>query len=171
VAGNNFDKAGAMRAIMIAGIVRRVLTLEAAETQGHVSVVGAAGRVADKLHLHLSKRIGQERFRTLLARALTLTTAQFPHLSAVQITENGSLLGLHGVTGTDSPERQDNVTPQDRVEAAVALIAHLLELLFTCIGEDLTLRILCTVTPGLDLNELERAEQGYSQRGEAAARG
>ncbi len=166
-----------MRAIMIAGIVRRVLTLEAAETQGHVSVVGAAGRVADKLHLHLSKRIGQERFRTLLARALTLTTAQFPHLSAVQITENGSLLGLHGVTGTDSPERQDNVTPQDnvtqqdRVEAAVALIAHLLELLFTCIGEDLTLRILCTVTPGLDLNELERAEQGYSQRGEAAARG
>jgi len=161
-----------MRAIAIRGIVRRVLTLEAAENQGCVSVIGAAERVADKLRLHLSKRIGQEGFRTLLARALTLTTAQFSHLSAVRIAENGSLLGLHdNVTPQANITPQANVTQQDRVESAVALIAHLLELLFTCIGEDLTLRILCIVTPGLDLTELERAEQGYSQCGEAAASG
>lgn len=142
-----------MRAIATLSLVRRLLTLEAAESQGQETVIGAAERVSAKLSAHLSKRIGQEGFRTLLARALTLTTAQFPHLSAVRVAEDGSLVGLRGATGTSSQETRDNVTQQDAVEGAVAVVAHLLALLFTFIGEDLTLRILSTVSPGLALTE------------------
>lgn len=143
-----------MRATAIMGLVRRLLTLEAAEIQDQESVIGAAERVSDKMRAHLSKRIGQEGFRTLLARALTLTTALFPHLSAVRVGENGSLVGLRRAAGIGLHKTPDDVTQQDAVEGAVALVAQLLALLITFIGEDLTLRILSTVSPGLAIPEL-----------------
>lgn len=140
-----------MRATAIQSLVRRLLTLEAAENQDQESVIGAAERVSDKLRLHLSARIGQEGYRTLLARALTLATVQFPHLSAVRVAENGSLVGLRQASGAGSQEPQDAITQQDAVEGAVALVAHLLGLLITFIGEDLALRMVSAVSPALAL--------------------
>jgi len=142
-----------MRAIAILDLVRRLLTLEAAESQEQESVIGAAERVSDKLRAHLSNRIGQEGFRTLLARALTLATVQFPHLKVVRVGADGSLAGLRVTAGPDSPETGARVAQQETVEGAVALLGHLLALLFTFIGEDLTLRILGTVSPRLALTE------------------
>lgn len=114
-------------------IVRHLLALEAAKSEDQKSLLDAAERVSAKMRVYLSKRIGQEGFRTLLARALVLTKTLFPSLQAVQIEENGSLAGLRG--GAESPE------------AAVALLACLLGLLVTFIGEDLTLRMLGAVWP------------------------
>lgn len=155
-----------MRTNAILGLVRRLLTLEAAESQDQESVIGAAERVAVKLRAHLSKRIGQEGFRTLLARALTLTTANFPHLSAVRVGEDGSLVGLRVATGASLQKTPDNVTQQDAVEGAVALVAHLLELLIILVGEDLTLRLLSIVSPTLSLPELvsDNATVGEDKR-------
>lgn len=144
-----------MRAIAIQGLVRRLLTLEAAQNQDQDSVIGAAERVSDKLRLHLSQRIGQEGCRTLLARALTLTTAQFPHLKAVWVAEDGSLVGLRRATGASLQETRDDVSQQDSVEGVVALVAQLIGLLFTFIGEDLTLRLLSTVVPALAVPKLD----------------
>lgn len=141
-----------MRAIAIQGLVRRLLTLEAAENQDQESVIGAAERVSDKLRAHLSQRIGQEGFRTLLARALTLTVNQFPHLRTVRVAEDSSLVGLRRAASA-TQETRDDVSQQDTVEGVVALVAHLLGLLFTFIGEDLTLRILSAVVPALALPE------------------
>ncbi len=155
-----------MRAIAIMGLVRRLLTLEAAESQDQDSVIGAAERVSDKLRAHLSKRIGQEGFRTLLARALTLTTAQFPHLSAVQVGADGSLTGLRRAAGAGLQKPPDNVTQQDAVEGAVALLAHLLGLLISFIGEDLTLRLLSTVSSGLAIPELNSLDSSDATGGE-----
>lgn len=143
-----------MRATAIMGLVRRLLTLEAAKSQDQESVIGAAERVSDNLRAHLSKRIGQEGFRTLLTRALTLTTVQFPHLSAVRVGEDGSLVGLRRAAGISVHKTPDDVTQQDAVEGAVALMAQFLALLISFIGEDLTLRILSTVSPGLAIPEL-----------------
>lgn len=143
-----------MRANTILGLVRRLLTLEAAESQDQEAVIGAAERVSEKLRAHLSKRIGHEGFRTLLARALTLTIAQFPSMNAVQVSSDGSLVGLRVAAGHGLQKAPSDVTQQDAqdaVEGAVALVAHLLALLFNFIGEDLTLRILSTVSPGLAL--------------------
>ena len=85
----------------------------------------------------------------LLARALTLTTSQFPFLSAVRVDADGSLVGLGGDPGPGSQETRDNAIQGDTVEGAVAVIAHLLALLITFIGEDLTRRMLSAVWPEL----------------------
>ncbi len=138
-----------MRAIDIQGLVRRLLTHEAAESRDQEALLQAAERVSDKLRAHLSRRIGQEGFRTLLARALTLMTVQFPHLGAVRVEANGSLVGLHGAAVPGGQETRDTEPWEDPVEGAVALIAHLLALLMTFIGEDLTRHILSAVWPEL----------------------
>lgn len=143
-----------MRANAIVNLVRRLLILETAESQDQESMIGAAERVSDKLCAHLSNRIGQEGYRTLLARALTLTTAQFPHLSTVQIGADGSLVGLREAAVAGFQKTPGGASQQDAVEGTVALVAHLLGLLFTFIGEDLTLRILSTVSPELAIPEL-----------------
>jgi len=155
-----------MRATAIMGLVRRLLTLEAAKSQDQESVIGAAERVSDNLRVHLAKRIGQEGFRTLLTRALTLTTVQFPHLSAVRVGEDGSLVGLRRAAGISLHKTPDDVTQQDAVEGAVALVAQFLALLISFIGEDLTLRILSTVSPGLAIPELasDEATSGENER-------
>ncbi len=144
-----------MRASVLVSLVRRLLTLEAAEGQDQDSVIGAAERVSDKLRAHLSKRIGQEGFQVLLARALTLATARFPHLSAVRVDADGSLIGLRRAADVGSQRTSDSITQQDAVEGVVALVAELLGLLMTFIGEDLTLRLLSTVSPGLAIPELD----------------
>lgn len=135
-----------MRATDIQSLVRRLLTLEAAESQDQTSVIEAAERVADKLRRHLSSRIGQEGFRTLLARALALTSVQFPHLSVVRVEANGSLAGLRQ-TVPQPPENGNSETSADAAAGAEALLAHLLGLLVTFIGEDLTRRILSVLWP------------------------
>lgn len=119
----------------------------------------AAERASDKLRVHLSKRIGQEGFRVLLARALSLTTTVFPHLSAVRVGADGALVGLRGALDRSSQEARDNGTQksgtrddrtqEDTAEAATALIGQFLGLLIVFIGEDLTLRMLGAVWPGL----------------------
>lgn len=140
-----------MRAITRVALVRRLLTLEAVGSQDQEALVAAAERVLDRLRAHLSQRIGQEGFRTLLARALTLTTPRFPRLKAVRVEADGSLSGLRRAADASPQEAQDDVTPQEAVEGTTALAAHLIELLITFIGEDLTLRVLSTVSPTLSL--------------------
>lgn len=147
-----------MRANAILGLVRRLLTHEAAGNQDQEALIKAAERASDKLRAHLSNRIGQEGFRTLLARALSLTTPQFPHLSAVRVGADGSLVGLRGAAGRGSGEVQDSETQKAVVEGAVALVAHLLALLVTFIGEDLTLRLISAVWPDLGLDDAPGGE-------------
>lgn len=165
-----------MRATAILELVRQLLTQEAAESQAPASptrtlmgqadvaedsapLIEAAERVSDKLRVHLSKRICQEGFRVLLARALSLTTSVFPHLSAVRVGADGALVGLRGALDRGSQEARDNGTringtrdhrtQEDAAEAATALLAQFLGLLIVFIGEDLTLRMLDAVWPGL----------------------
>lgn len=151
-----------MRANAILRLVRRLLTHEAAETQDQDALMAAAERASDKLRAHLSKRIGQEGFRTLLSRALALTTVQFPHLSAVRVGADGALVGLRGAANRGSPEARDRETQETAVEEAVALLAHFLGLLVTFIGEDLTLRLLSTVWPELAWDDVTGGEDDRS---------
>ena len=130
-------------------IVRRLLTLEAAECQDQEPIISAAERVTGKLGAYLSKTMGQEAAHTLLARALALAAVQFPHLSAARIEADDALTGLHRAAEAGVPRTPRSVTQQDTVEGVVALVAHLIELLFILIGEDLTLRLLQTVSPRL----------------------
>lgn len=132
------EKANTMQPIAMRDLVRRLLMQEAVGGEGQEALILSADRVLDKLRAHLSTRIGQEGFRTLLSRALALTTAHHLHLSAVRVEAGGALAGLGEAAGADS---------QATAVAAEALVAHLLELLVTFIGEDLTTRLLSAVWP------------------------
>ncbi len=151
----SLKKAIIMRESVVKGLVRRLLTLEAAESQAQDTVLGAAERICIKLHLHLSKRIGQDAFQTLLARALTLAAAEFPHLNTIRLESNGALVGLHRAAEARPQKAPPTLTQQDAVEGVVALIACLLELLFILIGEGLTVRLLHVVSPALTLPEID----------------
>ena len=92
--------------------------------------------VSEKLRLPLSTLAGSSGFRSILARSLTLAKAQAPGLSAVQVKPDGSLEGLSYLGNQD----------QD-AEAGVILIAQLLGLLVTFIGEGLMLSLVLDAWP------------------------
>jgi hypothetical protein len=93
----------------------------------------AAFRVCETLRRPVSALTGDDGFRALLSRALALARAEAPSLSAVQVAADGSLQGL------DELGRQID---KDQVrEGGVILIAQLLGLLLTFIGEAMTSRL------------------------------
>lgn len=95
--------------------------------------------VYEKLRLYLSTFAGVAGFHSLVSRALTLAKAEAPSLSAMQVTADGCISDLRSF---DSQTHND----QDS-EAGVILIAMLLRLLRTFIGEAVTLRLLKDIWP------------------------
>ena len=93
----------------------------------------AGFRVCETLRPSICALAGVDGFRSLLSRALALATAESPSLSAVRVGADGSLEGL------DEVGRQID---KDQVrEGGVILIAQLLGLLLTFIGEAMTSRL------------------------------
>jgi len=117
----------------------RLLAYENAAGKTSEPTEFAAFGVCERLRQPLSRLAGVAGFRSLLSRALTLARAEAPSLSAVQVAADGSLKGL------------DEVEPQtDKEQARVAgaiLVAQLIGLLLTFIGEGLTLRLVQDVWP------------------------
>lgn len=93
----------------------------------------AVCRVCDKLRSPLTTLVGVGGFRSLLARALTLAKKGSPLLGAWEVKSDGSLQGLNG----------------EAAQSDAVLIAQLIGLLITFIGESLTLRLLHDVWPDL----------------------
>ena len=99
----------------------------------------AVCRVCDKLRRPLTTLAGAAGFRSLLARALTLAKRESPALSAWEVKTDGSLEGLNG----------------DAAPLGAVLIAHLIGLMITFIGESLTLRLLLDVWKDLPEPEVK----------------
>jgi hypothetical protein len=78
--------------------------------------------------------VGVDGFQALASRALALAKSQSPRLSAVQVLANGDLRGL------DEVESQTNA--EEDGEAGINLIAQLLGLFLTFLGEATTLRLI-----------------------------
>jgi hypothetical protein len=114
-------------------MTRSLLAYEAVTGETSVPTESASLRVYAKLRRPLCALAGVAGFQSLASRALTLARAEAPSLSAVQVTGDGSIQGL----GELSPQ-----SDTDHVGEGVAiLIAQLLGLLRTFIGEALTLRL------------------------------
>ncbi|HUQ91025.1 MAG TPA: hypothetical protein VM120_05030 [Bryobacteraceae bacterium] len=92
--------------------------------------------VSEKLRRPLSTLMGNTGFRSLMARSLTLAKAQVPGLDAVQVTPDGSLEGLSDPSNNDQ-----------HAQTGAMLIAQLLELLVTFIGEGLMLSLVLDAWP------------------------
>jgi hypothetical protein len=124
--------------------------LIAYETRGNKSSETknpAAFLVGEKLRPHLARLMGKVGFRELLSRALVLANAEVPWLRAVRLKADGSFEEL--------AELGAQVDPDEIFEGRVVLLAQLLGLLITFIGEDLTLRLVREVWPKLSLNNLD----------------
>ena len=118
-------------------LAQRRLTYEGVEANPAMTDIQAVCRVCDKLRRPLTTLAGAAGFRSLLARALTLAKQESPVLSAWEVQADGSLQGLNG----------------EAAQSGGVLIAHLIGLMITFIGESLTLRLLHDVW--LDLPDSE----------------
>ena len=99
----------------------------------------ATCRVCEKLRRPLVTLTGTAGFASLLSRSLTLAKRQAPVLDPVQVRPDGTLEGLVGAAA----------------EAHPVLVAYLLKLLITFIGETLTMRLLHDIWP-----DMQAPEQG-----------
>jgi hypothetical protein len=126
-------------------LARRLLAYEAAADKASLSTESTVIRAYEKLRLSLCVLAGVAGFRSLASRALMLAKAEAPSLSAMQVTENGSLQVLGG-TESQSDKHQAG-------EGGVILLAQLLGLLHTFIGESLTLRLVQDAWPGTTFSD------------------
>jgi hypothetical protein len=115
-------------------LARSLIATEADAAKPTLQTDPAIVRVYERLRRQLSTSVGVDGFQALASRALALAKSESPRLSAVQLTANGGLLGLGEV------ESQTDVDA-DR-EAGIILIAQLLGLFLTFLGEATTLRLI-----------------------------
>lgn len=98
-------------------------------------------RVYEKLRRQFCAPVGVDAFQALTSRALSLTKSQFPGLSIENITANGSLRGYEVETLLGCLEDD---------EVGVILIAQILRLFMTLLGEAATLRLIEEATLQLE---------------------
>jgi len=132
-------------------LARRLLTYEAAAGKNSEPTESAAFRVCEKLRQPLCSLAGVAGFRSLLSRALALARAESPILRTVQIGADGSLKGLDEL----GPPKDKDISK----EGGAILIAQLLGLLLTFIGEGITLRLVQDVWPESDFDDRDSRKE------------
>jgi len=115
-------------------LARNLIASEADAGRASLQTEPATVRVYERLRRQLGAPVGVDGFQALASRALALAKSQSPRLSAVQVTANGGLRGL------DEVESQTNADKDG--EAGIILIAQLLGLFLTFLGEATTLRLI-----------------------------
>ncbi len=116
----------------------RLLALEAASRGA--DKLATAVRVSERLRRLLGALLGAAGFQALLARAVTLAKAEQPALHTLRVQADGSLKGLDELSGHDG---------------AIVLVAHILGLLVTFVGEALTVRLMNDAWPKARLEDLD----------------
>jgi hypothetical protein len=111
-------------------------SLIAGEADGTTSLhtESATVRVYERLRRQLGAPVGVEGFQALASRALALAKSESPRLSGVQVTANGGLRGF-GENELQADRDEDG-------EVGIILIAQLLGLFLTFLGESTTLRLI-----------------------------
>ena len=115
-------------------LARRLIASEANETTASLQTKPATARVYERLRRQLGASVGADGFQALASRALALAKSESPRLSSVQLTASGGLRGLGEI------ESQTDV--EEDGEAGVILIAQLLGLFLSLLGEATTLRLI-----------------------------
>jgi len=112
----------------------RLIANEMSSNASFTSKTTAAFVVIEKLDPHFGALMGAAGFRALLSRALVLATAEVDWLTDLKVKADSSIEGLN--------ELEAPANPEEIAEGGIVLLARLLGLLVTLIGEDLTLQLL-----------------------------
>jgi len=115
-------------------LARSLVASEADASTTSLQIQPATVRVYERLLRQLSTIVGVDGFQALASRALALAKSESPHLNAVQVMTNGGLRGLGAV-------ESQTETDEDG-EAGIIVIAQLLGLFLTFLGEATTLRLI-----------------------------
>jgi hypothetical protein len=115
-------------------LARSLIARESDSSTTLLQTEPASVRVYERLRRQLGAPVGADGFQSLATRALALAKSESPRLRAVQVMSNGGLRGLGEV------ESQGD--PADDSEAGIILIAELLGLFLTLLGEATTLRLI-----------------------------
>ena len=113
-------------------LARTLVASEADASTVSLQTGAATMRVYERLRRQLGAPVGVDGFQALASRALVLAKSESPHLGAVQITANGDLRGLGEV----------DAQAEENGDAGIILIAQLLGLFLTFLGEATTLRLI-----------------------------
>jgi hypothetical protein len=123
-------------------LAARLIAFESNAGESSEPVESAALRVYEKLRESISALAGAAAFRSFAFRALSEAQLEVPNLWAVQVAEDGSIEILG-----DIKSQIDNDGDLAGKEGTI-LIARLLNLLHTFVGEPLTLSLLRIAWPG-----------------------
>jgi hypothetical protein len=125
----------------------RLLTHETHGDPSSDAAVSAAFQICEKLRTPLTTLMGHGGFRALLSRALTLAKGEVSSFLAVHVNADGTL-EASTASGAEPDSRQ-------MADGCVALLAHLLGLLVSFIGANLTVSMVREVWPDISLNTSE----------------
>ena len=128
-------------------LASRLMALEAAAGKRAGAHSSSAFRVCDKLRPPLSRLAGMAGFCAILSRALALASGEVRWLKAIHIDPEGSLEALD--------EAQAQLAQDEGAKGEIVLVAHLLGLLVTFIGEELMLRVVQQTWPDVSFDDME----------------
>ncbi|HEY0100888.1 MAG TPA: hypothetical protein VGB76_18215 [Pyrinomonadaceae bacterium] len=133
-------------------LARRLFAHEAKKSRSPAALAGVMEESCRRLHARLDPLIGAGGFRALLARALHLAAKEIPWLAAVGVEEHPAcaLEGLrNAVKGQDAAAVR---------EAFALVLANIIWLLVTFIGEDIAFGLVKEVWP--EAEKVSTSEEG-----------
>ncbi len=128
----------------IRNYAQHLIAYEAQQDQSSRADHPAAFSVCEKLREPLASLSGLNGFRSLLSRALALAGDEVRWLRAVHVKPDGSL---------ECPAEMSDLDQKEISGGENALVAQLLGLLETFIGEPLTLSLVREVWPSVPFND------------------
>ena len=139
-------------------LAKRLIAHEANECRASAPETLEAFPVFAKLRPNLATLMGSAGLRALLQRALALSCVAFPSLRTVNVKADGIL------EETQKLAPGARLHTEEVLEGRGVLLAQLLELLVTFIGESLTLQLVSELWPqvsvyNLDFNEGDENEK------------
>lgn len=125
---------------------RRLLTLEVSWCAQSDGGMKATLSTLEKLHTRLIKLVGIASFEVLLARALALARTEASWLKPVQVQAGATLTGL-----SEAAQQQ---TMEAVTSGCMEVLAQLLGLLVTFVGEAILLGLVQDVWPEVLLDDI-----------------
>lgn len=119
------------------------------------SDIEQAVRACERLRVPLIRLAGVAGFTSLMSRALALAGRAAPELAALRISPDGSLEGSNKIP-------PDAVSTEAVRQGGVILLAELLGLLVTLVGQSLALSIVRDAWPGVSIEIATRGIEDKS---------
>ena len=123
----------------IKDLARSLVDTEMTARGAEGDVVASDFPVCARLRSPLSSVSGKAGFEALLSRALSLTKAALPRIAPLRVASDGCVGG--------KAEIYPHLSSTESLEAEVELVANLIHLLITFVGEALTLRLIQEAWP------------------------